>query len=242
MNNDKFKLKDVLELDRSSFESSYTCNKNIVPRVTQIISACMHEDYIVQWANSLGFKHKSYKETLNMYADYGTVVHEALEKYIKGEELPPDVPMNPINAFEKWWDQISSNNEVKVLGQEFKLSCPYYGGTYDMLLSINGKPWLIDFKTSTHISFRYCLQLAAYREMLRYNNIADVSGVLVLRLFKDKPLFEEFILDMSNPEHRLFLDNCSKMFHSMVYQYWWRYALEKEYQRIYKEGRNHLNG
>ena len=78
--------------------------------------------------------------------------------------------------------------------------------------------------------------------MLRYNNIADVSGVLVLRLFKDKPLFEEFILDMSNTEHRLFLDNCSKMFHSMVYKYWWRYALEKEYQRIYKEGRNHLNG
>ena len=236
MKNENFKLKDVLEIN-NQFDSSYTYNGNIVPRVTHIISSCMHEDYIVQWANSLGFKHKSYKETLNWYADYGTIVHESLEKYIKGEELPEDVPMNPINAFEKWWKQITSNNDVKVLGQEFKLTCPYYGGTYDMLLSINNQPWLVDFKTSTHISFRYCLQLAAYREMLRYNNIADVSGVLILRLFKDKPLFEEFILDMSNPEHKSFLDNCSRLFHSMVYQYWWRNYLEKEYQKIYKEGR-----
>lgn len=242
MNYEKFKLKDVLEFDRSIFESSYTYNDHIVPRVTQIISSCMHEDYIVQWANSLGFRHMSYKATLNTYAEYGTTVHEALEKYIKGEELPPNVPMNPINAFEKWWANISSNNEVKVLGQEFKLSCPYYGGTYDMLLSINDKPWLIDFKTSTHISFRYCLQLAAYREMLRYNNIADVSGVLVLRLFKDKPLYEEFVLDMNNEEHKIFLDNCSKLFHSMVYQYWWRNYLEKEYQRIYKLGRRNSVG
>lgn len=242
MNYENFELKDVLDLDRNTFDSTYMCDNHIVPRVTQIISSCMHEDYIVQWANSLGFKHMSYKATLNSYAEYGTTVHDALEKYIKGEELPPDVPMNPINAFEKWWSQISSNNEVKVLGQEFKLSCPYYGGTYDMLLSINDKPWLIDFKTSTHISFRYCLQLAAYREMLRYNNIADVSGVLVLRLFKDKPLYEEFVLDMNNMEHKTFLDNCSKLFHSMVYQYWWRNYLEKEYQRIYKLGRRDSDG
>lgn len=232
----KFNLNDVVSLNHN-FDDSYEYNGVNVPRVTKIIQDCMYEDYIPQWANSLGFKHKSYRETLNFYADYGTAVHKALEDHIKGNPLPPETPMYPIHAFENWWKQLSSNNEVKVLGQEFKLSTPYYGGTYDMLLSINGNPWLVDFKTSNHVNFRYCLQLAAYREMLRYNNIADVSGVMILRFFKDRPLFEEFILDMNIPNHKEFLDNCLRMFHCMVYQYWWRHQLEQDFNTIYKEGR-----
>ena len=50
--------------------SRYTYNGIVVPRVTEIISKCIHSDSLMYWANSLGFKHKSYKKTLVFYPDW----------------------------------------------------------------------------------------------------------------------------------------------------------------------------
>lgn len=217
----------------------YTFNGRNVPRVTDIISACMHEEAFMQWANRLGFQRKDYNHTLQWYADYGTEVHEVLEKYIRTGRMPKKIThINPIQAFENWWKQIKSNNKVKVLGQEFPLTCQYYGGTYDMLLEVNGEPWLVDFKTSTHISFRYMLQLAAYRYMLKERGIIkELRGVIVLRLFKDRPAFEEFVLDLSKDLELCFLDNCERLFNAFAYTYWWRNYLEAEFELIHKLNR-----
>ena len=87
-----------------------------------------------------------------------------------------------------------------------------------MLLEVNGEPWLVDFKTSTHISFRYMLQLAAYRYMLKERGIIkELRGVIVLRLFKDRPAFEEFVLDLSKDLELCFLDNCERLFNAFAY-------------------------
>lgn len=231
----KFSLNDVASLGNIMGDKHYTCNGISVPRVTQILSTCMHNEGLMYWANYLGFKHQGYKEVLNQAADYGTKVHEALEHYIKGEPIDARTPLNPIQAFENWWKQVSTTNKVKVLGQEFSLTCPWYGGTYDMLLEINGKPWLVDFKTSNHIRISYSLQLAAYRNMLRYNKIvSDISGFIVLRLFKDRPEFEEFIIDMMRPEERAFMDQCSRTFNAMAYQFWNMTSLQSQFDKLHK--------
>ena len=48
---------------------------------------------------------------------------------------------------------------------EETITCPYFGGTYDFLVEINGRNWLIDFKTSNHIGYKYnCLFFVNIRE------------------------------------------------------------------------------
>ena len=232
----KFELSSVKKLGNIMGDRHYVYKGMAVPRVTKILSTCIHNDALMGWVNYLGFKRQSYKDTLMEAADYGTRVHDALEKYIKGEPFDPSTPLNPIQAFENWWKQVSTTNEVKVLGQEFSLTCPWYGGTYDMLLEINGKPWLVDFKTSNHIRVNYCLQLAAYRNMLRFNGIVgDLSGFIVLRLFKDKPEFEEFVIDMARPDQRAFMDQCSATFNAMAYQYWNMVDINNKFDAMHKE-------
>lgn len=237
---DSFSLDEVTNFNTEYLSNHYTFNGKNVPRVTEIIQACLHEDYLLQWANSLGFKRQSYNKTLQAYADYGTDVHNILERYIKGEEISHADRVrysNPISAFESWWNQIHNGNIIKVLGQEFSLVCAYYGGTYDMLLEINGEPWLVDFKTSNSIGFRYNLQLAAYRAMLKNMHIVDeLRGTIILRVFKDKPKFEEYVLDLSNESHKIFLDDCERLFNSMAYQYYWRKYLESEFSIIRRKG------
>ncbi len=230
-----FKMDDISKLGNIISSNHYTYNGISVPRVTEIISTCNHNDALMGWSNYLGFKHQSYKTVLNQSAEYGTKVHEALEKYIKGEPIPANTPLAPMQAFENWWKQITVTNQVSVLGQEFSLTCPWYGGTYDMLLKINGKPWLVDFKTSNHIRVGYCLQLAAYRNMLRFRHIVgDLTGFVILRLFKNEPRFEEFVIDMIRPEHKKFMDQCSTTFNSMAYQYWNMRDIENQFNNMEK--------
>jgi len=210
-------------------ENRYVYNGISVPRVTEIISKMIHEDYIVSWANGLGFKHKSYSKTLKSAADYGTFAHTSIELFLKGEPIT-GYSINPVEGFKKWWSIVNQTNEVKIIGQEFKLVCSWFGGTYDLLLSINDKIYLVDFKTSNHLSYKYCLQLAAYNYMLKLGNIANISGIIILQLSKTEPGFNEFFLDFSNKEDLDYFQFCEKTFLSLAYSYYHILEAEKRYK------------
>ena len=77
---DLSEIKDIAILNCGD---RYTYDGTNVPRATEIISKMIHEDSIVQWANSLGFKHKGYKRILNESAVYGTKAHSTIEKFLK---------------------------------------------------------------------------------------------------------------------------------------------------------------
>ena len=234
MKMETFSLEETAHfLPGTKITDHYTFNGRNVPRVTDIISACMHEEAFMQWANRLGFQRKDYNHTLQWYADYGTEVHEVLEKYIRTGRMPKKIThINPVQAFENWWKQIKSNNKVKVLGQEFPLTCQYYGGTYDMLLEVNGEPLLVDFKTSNHISCRYFYQLAAYKYMLELEG-TYLQGVIVLQLDKEEVGFNEYLLDFSIPNHRDFMNACTEGFFSLVYAYYRTKEAEARYNNIF---------
>lgn len=225
-------IQDIENLEYN-FGSSYNYQGKNVPRVTEIISGCISEDYLLQWANRLGFQHKSYSSTLQTYADYGTAVHEGIESYLQEKDIAENTPNIPMMGFKKWWDEINQSNDIKILGQEQSLSCMYYGGTYDLLLGINGNPWLVDFKTSNRLSDRYLLQLAAYRYMLKVNNIVpELNGVILLRLLKNKPEYEELVLDFKNPSNLELIEICQNIFFSMVYSFWYRKYLHDRFIEI----------
>lgn len=224
-------LEDTESIKLDIKDEGYSYNGRIIPRVTNIISKTISEDYLMKWSNSLGFKRKSYKQTLSESAMYGSKVHNGIECYLKGLPVPENVPSNPFNVFLQWWSIVNDGNEVEILGQEVKMTCPWFGGTYDLLIKINGKIYLVDFKTSNHLSYKYCLQLSAYRYMLKYNNLYDgISGIVILQLNKDYPDFNEYVLHFNNKIHSDFFDLCEKTFLSMVYTYYHILETERQYK------------
>lgn len=211
----------------------YTKSFHTVPRVSKILETCMDSSYLTSWANSLGLKGKVYEEVLNKYADYGTKTHNEVEEYIRNGTVPEKKSSSFI-AFEKWWKMITTQHQWKVIGMEEKLVSPWFGGTYDMLMEIDDNRFLVDFKTSSRISFRYCLQLSAYHLLMQYNNLPEIDGIIILRLPRNNPNFEECVYHYNDYRHRKFLEHCEDTFIHMVYTYWSLCVGEAEFIRLQK--------
>ena len=208
-----------------NIDSPYTYDGHVVPRVTEILSKCIHSDSLMYWANSLGFKHNSYKKTLDKYAQWGTDCHNCIDRFISSDftnrnEPPSPQASNAFNSYLFWYDDISKDNNVSVKMHEQPISCNYFGGTLDGLYEINGKLYLIDYKTSNHITFKYCLQLAAYRYILRTEYNINVDGCLILQLSKNEVSYNEYFLDLSREEHLNYMNECEHAFLSIVYAYY----------------------
>lgn len=225
-----------------SFSNKYQYNNHCVPRVTEILSAMLHEEFLMRWANSMGFKHKGYRALLKEAAEKGTYTHKAIEDFLK-DGIEPNynsIPYlarstveNTFGAFKSWWDIINQNNKVEVIFTEERLVCKYCGGTLDCLLKINDKIWLIDFKSSNHMSYKYWLQLGAYTYMLQDNKNIKPDGCLVLMLNKENPIYAENILDFSNEIHKKFMDDCIVEFLFLVISYYGRLSIESKYKQIF---------
>ena len=227
VNLEEYELEELEDLkceDRYIYE-----NRICVPRVTEIISKCIHEDSLMIWSNSMGFKHKKYKDILAYAAEYGTKVHYGIECYLMNKSIPEDTPMNSLNAFIQWWNTINNGNQISILGQEHKLICRFYGGTYDLLLKINDRIFLVDFKTSNHVTYKYYLQLAAYRKILREVENINIDGTIILQLSKSYVSYKEYVLDFQNKSHLNYINIAERTFESMVYTYYHLNTLEKRF-------------
>ena len=86
-------------------ESNYTYNGIIVPRVTKILSKCIHSDSLMYWANSLGFKRQSYRKTLDEAANIGTHTHENIDNFLcdeSHEAIKSSMPYQSYNAYQSF--------------------------------------------------------------------------------------------------------------------------------------------
>lgn len=224
------KFREIIDEEKfTTDEAKYVFNGQYVPRVTHILQYSIYEDYIPKWANYLGFKHLNYEKTLNEAASVGSTTHNYIESFTTKKDLSPDFnskEKNCINSFLNWWAQITEKNDVEIIAQETTLSCPYFGGTFDMLLKINKKYYLIDFKTSNKVSFKYFMQLAAYKYMLEPMYGIKLSGVMILRLSKTNIKFEETIVDLHTKIGRDFIDDCLNAFFACVTAYQYRKRIE----------------
>lgn len=114
---------------------------------------------------------------LNCAADRGTLVHHAVGCLIRGLDItgseviaqfsdglwPDDDAEGCIDALIAWWNC----HDIKVIAHEISgLNTELgYGGTLDLVASINGEHYLIDFKTSADWRLSHLLQMSAYRAM-----------------------------------------------------------------------------
>ena len=232
------KNEDILKMiDSNPMEirdPHYTFDGIPVPRVTEILSFIDMAD-LLGWANYMGLvKHRRYADIMVEASSIGTAAHSNIEKFFS-EDQKDEVDNDNISfqAFMKWWNKLNMAHKVSIIGQEEKLVCPYFGGTYDMLVSIDGKIYLIDFKTSNHVGYKYFLQLAAYRYMLYVNKGISINGCLVLQLSKVKPEYNEYLLDFENQEEYQFIEACTRAFFSLVYLYYNIYTVKRGFNKLF---------
>ena len=219
-------------------DSDYTYNGIIVPRVTKILAKCIHSDSLMYWANSLGFKRQSYKKTLDEAANIGHHTHENIDNFLNDntyEAVEVSMPHQSYNAYQsflKWFTTICSIATVRVIFHEKTLTCKYFGGTLDGLYEINGKIYLVDYKTSNNITFKYCLQLAAYRYMLRTELGIEIDGCIILQLSKNSISYNEFVLNFDIIDHLKFINDCEMAFLSLVFAYYNILKIENNYAKL----------
>lgn len=224
---------------------TYQLDGKRVPRVTEVLSAMLHEDGLMNWANGLGWKRISYRAFMRDAADKGTYSHLAVEKYLRNGSLdlnelgiPNERVMQTVQScmdgFVDWWKKLHKKyKKIEIVFLEETMIHPYFGGTCDCLLKLDGKYWLVDFKTSNHMNFNYALQLAAYRFLLKELKGIEISGATVLRLSKTDHCYEEYTLDFSLEEHVVFIVDCEQLFLVLVSAYKMRLYCTDEYHKIY---------
>jgi hypothetical protein len=133
-------------------------------------------------------KHREKKEEA---ANIGTLAHAWAEEYIKKGDISfPDDPQvaNAVNGFLEW----TSQHEIEWLASErFVYSEEYnYVGICDAIAVIDGKKYLVDFKTSNRIrKLEYGMQTSAYvfayEEEHKFAPAEKIDGVIVARFSKD---------------------------------------------------------
>lgn len=224
----------MIEINDLMKDTKYFYEGNPVPRVTTVISKMIHEDYLLGWANSLGFKRKSYKDELGKAAYIGNATHHRIEEILHGS-VPKEDELFTVQSFLKWYKGLISYNRVKVIFTEKTLVCNLFGGTLDCLLSINDKLYLIDFKTSNHVTYKYFLQLAAYRKMLRDVENIELDGLIILQLDKSEANFEEYAMNTAKLSHLELINHFEKTFISLVEGYMNILIAQKYYTLYLKE-------
>ena len=125
----------------------------------------------------------------------GSAVHDAVESDIHGDDpiatldafgLNTEQRKHAQRALGAWRQWREANPQIRFLATEIPLVSDDlgFGGTIDALAEENGKPLLVDFKTSKRFYAGHIYQLGGYVQLLRDAREIEVADALVLRLCK----------------------------------------------------------
>lgn len=249
--------------EKRDYWDHYEYMGNGVPRVTHILSQCKNTDGLIRWAANVGRRKYDYYRELAL--ESGTLAHEMVEQYLISKYKKPSITnfvpdfdsipsayrnnvYNSFKNFELWEQRLNTYNSKieKVIGLEVPITCPWFGGTIDGIITINRATYIVDFKTSKKISSEYLLQVCAYMWVVNNyyrNEFPHIDGVGIIRLDKSKcgVVDDYFLNDFNRYQHNMIVDytNC---FFSYVDAYYrtintdYNFETYKEYynpERIY---------
>lgn len=170
--------------DKSKDYPGYNFYTNRVPRVSNILKECIYDESLIDW-----FKYSNIQkinQTSNTALKVGTIVHEAIELYLKYNKNASDSYLNDTltntlyptvkdqvytayNNFIEWHYRFTTElgYRISIIDIERPTINPWYGGTIDCIMNISNKNgyncnYIIDFKTSKKITINYYLQTYAY--------------------------------------------------------------------------------
>lgn len=161
-----------------------------IPSVTTIFGRFKESGGLIHWAWSLGKEGKDYREVRDTAANAGTMAHEAIEKWKKGEAISfPDSDIgnkakSAYGAFQEWANQTQlkiTHVEVPLVSEKYR-----FGGTLDAML-VHDRRSLGDWKTSNNVYGEYIAQVAAYAILWEENfpNEPIEGGYHLLRFDKE---------------------------------------------------------
>ena len=128
--------------------------------------------------------------------DKGSKVHEAISAILRGEEVridskfinpsteqPEELTLEECDAIKSFVDWRNAVNPESIAWDVTIFSEQYgYAGTIDYICRIDGKVYIVDFKTSSEVWPEYHLQISAYKQPLQSGEFAipgftDVSAI-----------------------------------------------------------------
>jgi hypothetical protein len=168
-----------------------------VPGTTTITGVM--EKNLKKWANELGLQGIKVTEYVDELAKIGTLAHYIIECHCK--DTKPDLSdytPNQISLAEnsaiKWimWQDsvkfIPESNELVLVSERHR-----FGGTLDIIGTINGRRTLVDIKTSKDIFGGHKTQVAGGYKILADENELEIDDVIITRVGRnDTEGFEQF--------------------------------------------------
>ena len=112
------------------------------------------------------------KAILKKKADYGNKIHSLIENYAMGASLDPDKVEGFGGISLRRYVKLVQEHDIVITSCEEQVvylddGLPLYCGTYDMLGTVEGKPSLIDIKTTDKVHIpQLQLQLPMYKAAL----------------------------------------------------------------------------
>lgn len=157
-----------------------------VPSVTWICDSFPKGPAYWKWLASKGWDEALAIKTAA--GDRGSRVHKAIQDLIEGREVPIDAKYpsssddepkeltfeeyDAILSFARWYEEV----KPELIAWEFVVWGDGYAGTVDLLCSIGGQKYIVDFKTSAHIWPSHELQVSAYKHALNLTRPAPCNG------------------------------------------------------------------
>lgn len=169
-----------------------------IPSVTTILSKTSDDIGLVAWRKRVG-EEEAERITAEA-AHIGTHMHNNLENYILGNNIPPSGPLIS-KILAKIIVKKGLCNVSQVLGTEVPLYVKgLYAGTTDLIGFQNGTLSIMDFKNSNKTKARkwvgdYACQLAAYA--IAHNDMYGTNiqrGVIMMGV-RDSLTYQEFVFE-----------------------------------------------
>ena len=175
----KFPYDELSKTSKNGKRHYNTPDGRQVPSVTTVLSATKDMTHLHAWRKRVGVEKAA--QITQESANIGTVMHNSLEKHVKGQERRPG--SNLIHQKAHKMANVIIDNGLKdvteVWGSEVSLHYPeLYAGTTDLVGVYNGAPAIMDFKQARRLKKKewvedYFLQLVAYSEA--HNKIYDTQ-------------------------------------------------------------------
>ena len=175
-----------------------------MPSITTILQSVKVDSYFLDnWkeeqAEKLGMLGKRIE--LFLSAERGTAVHNAIERWNNGEQL--DWKKDGYTSEE--WARVceymnwAEEREHKFLQSEIFVFSEHYNwaGQCDGIVEIDGKKYIIDFKTGKDLYLSNKLQVAAYWQAYQEMTGEEIHGAILLCVgyTKNRKGFKELILE-----------------------------------------------
>lgn len=200
--NEKYNYPALKRVTAKSGQRQYTGeDNNPVPSVTTILSATGDKSGLIAWRKRVGEQEAT--RISSEAAGLGTKVHNAIEKYILGEEY--EIKGN--NVISEMARPMVNNMITEgvskvdeIWGVEVGLIAKgLFAGTSDCIGVYEGKPTIIDFKTARKIKKRewiedYFMQGCAYA--IAHNEMfeTDINRVTIFMIDREGD-FKEFTIE-----------------------------------------------